>query len=170
MKISKSEFFATDYLREHFMKKYLFIVLTSLVATSAYADRWALVHCSDISANFISLDSMTVDGNIRDVWEAQINIDPKEKHDLIMLNEQIDCKKRVLKGIYVVVYRKGNRIDSSEMPENRQRLIPGTKGDILYNTVCKPVDEKWIFEADEGVKEFTEFIQKVLRDNQQKSK
>lgn len=148
------------------MKKLLFVALTSLVATSAYADKWVFINDRNdfLFVELLNKTSVITDGNIRDFWVAEVNVDKTKKHDLLMTNIKANCKTESLWFVGRTLYRKGEVLDSYYPPSSKwQRVLPGSVGQAMVNEACGNNKNSKSWEYKDSLADFTSQVQGVLR-------
>lgn len=147
------------------MKKLLFVALTSLMATTAYADKWAIASIGAKDCEIVHLTSLAKDGNIRDFWVASITIEKTRNCDALMVNYEMDCKKNLYRTTDGRVFLKGKLIASINEKSEWTKIMPGSVGRSLHKVVCSPtVGEDNSFEFEGALDKFIEVIQNGLRD------
>lgn len=147
------------------MKKLLFVALTSLVATSAYADKWVFINAGKdfLWVGLLNKTSVIADGNIRDFWMAEVNVDKAKKHDLEMLNTKVNCKTKSYKFVSKTLYRKGEMLDGNYRSSEWVRVVPGTIGQDMVNEACSNNKNSESIEYKDGLADFTSQVQVILR-------
>lgn len=147
------------------MKKLLFVALTSLIATSAYADKWVFVQADEdyLWMELLNKTSVIADGNIRDFWLATVNIDKTKKHDLEMFNAKINCKTKSFKVVSTTSYRKGKALNTDYHSSEWYRVVPGSVGQDMVNEACGNNKNSESVEYKDGLAEFTSQVQFLLR-------
>lgn len=151
--------------QEGFMKKFLFIILTSAISSVSYADNWKLVDIANdyLTTFWLNVDSIIVEENIRDVWHAQVNIDKKEPFDLVMFNEKIDCQTKSRKLASLVIYLRGDVQHSRNVNMGWRRVVPNTIEENLVNAVCTPVLDDYVVDDKKNLASFTKKLQDFMR-------
>lgn len=151
--------------QEGFMKKLLFIILTSVISSVSYADNWKLINITNdyLISIWLNVDSIIQEGNIRDVWISQVNIDKKDPFDLLLFNMKIDCKSKSEKPISYVMYLRGTVKHSGDMDRGWQRAIPNSIAEIFVNSVCNPATDDYVVDDKQSLGSFTSRVQNFMR-------
>lgn len=137
------------------MKKLLAVALATVMTQQALAVNWVLVSESIAGdKSYIDLDSIQADtlANGTAVMTAWMQIEFKQAQDsssgkkywTAKYFDYYDCRARKLATEYLAAYDKQGRVVSSGnspyfsrySSANWDRVIPGTSGETVLNTVC----------------------------------
>jgi hypothetical protein len=162
------------------MKKLILTALAALTATAsapAMADKWYLYASSsdDLVWLYLNLDSIKCNNDVCSLWDGDVNIDPKKPYDTRLMRYTIDCIEYKAKALYAVKYLKGKLIKSGDISDRWWYPIPGSVGERLVDSVCKPSsrDQELIFNFDSSLPSKAEALQQAMRevrDNYRKNK